>query len=274
MEFVDEDGVIHEDVSPEAIESFATAKRELAAFKFRVMETVAADRRLRAAPCTEVMIVYLRFLTIDPRTLKPKPVYASTTKLAAYGGIKTKPTARRGRSLLVKHGYLKPNGSQTKCGCIWFSVENPHHEQVMMSAREAEERYAQIEAEEKKAAREKKQNQNIGGGSITNPPEMARGVDYLSDRGSIIDPNYLGGNRGRYSSEGQDTFAASSYGELPEPEADDPYPVPETEDELASALADFRDHGFSPAVIGYFRIELMAGRLTPAMVEQQRSLAA
>lgn len=50
-----------------------------------------------------------------------------------------------------------------------------------------------------------------------------------------------------------------------------PFPTPSNEDELQAMLSTFR--GFPPAVVGFFRLKLKAGELTPAMVEEQRRLA-
>jgi len=276
MEYVDEDGEVHVDLSPEAKAAFAEAKRDLASFKFKLLETVAADRRLRKAPCAQVMIVYCRFLTIDPRTMKPKPVYASCTKVMAHGGILTKKTVIRARKLLIQHDYLKATGSQTKDGCIWFTIQNPNYEQVSMSIKEAEEHYARLDAEEKQVARSKKQKQNIGSGVVGIPPETTEGCHSYPDSGVVGIPNYLGGNRGRFSSEGsnQQTPVDVAYGQIPDIDPNEPFPIPETDEELASAIADFVMIGCSPVVVNYFRQELLAGRLTMNMVEEQRRLRA
>ncbi|MGI6854352.1 hypothetical protein [Mesorhizobium sp. 1B3] len=50
-----------------------------------------------------------------------------------------------------------------------------------------------------------------------------------------------------------------------------PFPVPDNEEELKATLSTFK--GFSPSVVGYFRLKLMAGQLTQAMIEEQQRLA-
>ncbi len=55
---------------------------------------------------------------------------------------------------------------------------------------------------------------------------------------------------------------AASYGEDDDPSV--PYPVPESE---------FGAAGFSGVVVGYFRKKLQEGKLTPAMVQEQRRFA-
>lgn len=52
-----------------------------------------------------------------------------------------------------------------------------------------------------------------------------------------------------------------------------PFPVPTTEEDLARRLSAFRAQGIDPALIGNLRRELVAGRLTPAMVDEWRKSA-
>lgn len=53
-----------------------------------------------------------------------------------------------------------------------------------------------------------------------------------------------------------------------------PYPSPETQEQLEAMLSALIDgYHLSPAVVGFFRRQFMDGRLTPAMVEEQRRLA-
>ncbi len=65
--------------------------------------------------------------------------------------------------------------------------------------------------------------------------------------------------------------ASTCYGQDDNPHL--PYPVPTCDQELADMLGEFRAFGFAPAVVGFFRRQLMEGKLTPAMVEEQMRVA-
>lgn len=245
------------DVLPESGRTpLQVARSELASFKFSTLETVRADPRLSAAPCLAVMSVYLEFVTIDERTLKATTAFASNITLMARANIKSKTTARAARKLLVENGYMVRIG-ETKDGCEKYRVENPHHERVQMHIRETEEYLKQIEAGRREEERRKKK--------------------LAADRGSDIDPKYLRRNLGGIGSreEGQPIKVSTvlSYGE----KDDDPhlpYPVPTSEDELLRMLAElFEGCHLSPAIMSAMRKMLTTGKLTPAIVEEQRRFA-
>jgi len=211
-EFVTEDGELIDDQEPTDPQSpYGLALRKLAAFKFKLYETVAADPKLRKAPCTEAIIAYARCVTIDKRTLKPTPAYASAITLMARGNMRSKTTARLSRNLLQQEGYLVPTGSATKDGCVRYQLANPRAEQVSMHVREAEEYLAQIDATRKEDERRKKKAKEGHGEQYAVPPEDDRGVNNWPDRGSNIDPNYLGENlSGLGSEEGATPIKVSS----------------------------------------------------------------
>ncbi|MHA6641325.1 hypothetical protein [Mesorhizobium sp. A623] len=254
------------------------ARSELAAFKFKLIETVAADPWLKKAPCTEAIVVYLSFVSIDKRTLKPTPAYASTIKLMARGKMKSKTTARLARSLLAARGYLATTGSSTKDGCVWFRVENPHADTIKMHVAETETYWKEIEAARRKEDRRKKQaSSKPDVGPNIDPTEISRGDNNWPDVGPDIDPNYLRGNLSSLGTEGEELFqdntTLSGYGSVSGDNPNLPYAKPESREELELMLAEFRSAGLAPAVIGYFREQRIAGTLTPAMVEQQLRFA-
>ena len=274
-EHVTELGEIVEVNAPDARTPYQVAKSELAAFKFKMIETVAADPRLSTAPCAAAIVVLMSFVTIDKKTLKPTPAYASTITLMARGGMK--PTAAKtARKLLEKHGYLVPTGSKTKDGCVKYRLSNPHEERVQMHVRDAIAYWKERAAEERKEERRKKalaaSKPEVG--SEYDPTQDGRGVAMPPDVGSEYDPNYLGENLSGYGSEGEDLPERSStpsYGQDDDPHL--PYPIPDTEQELVSMLEQFRSAGITPTVVGFFRKQLQEGKLTPAMVDEQLRIA-
>lgn len=276
MEFVDEHGEIHNDEDKSALQK---ARSELAGFKFKLLKTVGADRLLRARPCLEVMLVMSDFMTIDKRTLLPTVVYASANTIMASSRVRSKTTVRNTLLLMERHGYLVRTGSSTKDGCAKYRIANPHYERVAMSIRDAREHYAHIEAEKSRVDRERRTRKQRDVSKID-----ASGNERPAKNCAVVvsknDTNYLGGylsslGSGKEATTGPSLAAAqASYGEIPDLDPDEPFPTPQTDDELASAIADFVTMGFSPAVVGYFKLELLAGRLTPAMVDKQRRLAA
>lgn len=264
------------DVLPEGGRTaLQVARSELASFKFSTLETVRVDPRLSAAPCLAVMSVYLEFVTVDERSLKPTPAFASNITLMARACIKSKTTARAARKLLVENGYLVRIG-ETKDGCEKYRVENPHHERVLMHVREAEEYLKQIEAGRREEERRKKKLAADRGSDI-DPTRDGRGDRYCPDRGSDIDPKYLRGNLGGLGSreEGQPikVSTALSYGDVDD-DPHLPYPVPTSEDELVHMLAElFEGCHLSAAIVSAMRKMLTTGKLTPAIVEEQRRFA-
>ncbi|PRD40673.1 hypothetical protein C5748_25755 [Phyllobacterium phragmitis] len=255
------------------------ALRDLARFKFATIETVRADPRLVKAPCLAVISVYLEFVTLDKRTLKPKPAFASTVTLMARACIKSKTTARTARRLLVENGYLVRIG-ETKDGCEKYRVENPHWERVQMHVCEATEYLKQVEAARREDERKKKRASPDRGSDI-DPTQSEGGVKYWPDRGSDIDPKYLRGNLRGYGSEEEDPIQSGStvsgYGS-PSYQSDNDdfvFPAPTSCDEadrlLSALLAGVK---VSEGIEVFFRRRLMAGTLTKSMVDQQRSFAA
>lgn len=229
-EYITEHGEIIQDMRS----SYQVACSQLAAFKFKTIETVAADPRLKEGACTEAIIVYLSFLTIDKETLKPKPVYASTIKLMARGKMKSKNTAKKARQLLAECGYLVPTGSSTRDGCIWYHVENPNVERVTMHINEAEMYYVEIDAERKREERRKRKAKEIVV-SENAPPQTERGIKKCPPVVSNNALKYLEEDL-RYSlCEGRDDLNRYSPDQIVD-EATMPLPIPGSDDEAESMM--------------------------------------
>lgn len=98
-------------------------RRGLAAFKFSLFETVVADPRLKGAPCTDLIIVYASFVTIDDAGRRT-PAFATNDTINARACIKCHKTAKRARTLLEQHGYLVP--SSRRNGVTLYDIANPN----------------------------------------------------------------------------------------------------------------------------------------------------
>ncbi|EEY03864.1 Uncharacterised protein [Brucella neotomae] len=125
--------------------AFEQAKQELAAFKFSLFETVAADPLLRAGQCLNLIIVYASLVTIDKKTLQATPAYASNGRVFVRAGVRSHHTAVKARRLLEQHGYLIPVSRRN--GITVYRIENPHHERVQMQIQELEECQREIKTE-------------------------------------------------------------------------------------------------------------------------------
>lgn len=276
-EYITEHGEIIEAPDASQLTPLQMARRQLAAFKFDLVETIAADPKLSKAPCLGVMVVYLSFLTIDERTLRQTTVYASNIKLMARAGIKSKTTASQARKLLVEAGYLVPTGSQTKDGCAKFRVANPRAEMIKMHIREAEEFLAQRDALRKEGERRKKALLTRGVTDIDTPSE-AWGTSNWPDRVSDIDTNYLGGHLS-VSCSGEEgsliehdqsldeqfnSYASARGGD----DQNEPLPVPRNDEEADDMIAMICEgRTVPPFMRDRLRSILNAGVLTPKMIE-------
>jgi len=126
--------------------AFDLAKQELAAFKFSLFETVAADPLLRAGQCLNLIIVYASLVTIDKKTLQATTAYASNSRIFIRAGLRSHHTAVKARRLLEQHSYLIPVGRRN--GITVYRIDNPHHERVQMHVQESEERQREIKADQ------------------------------------------------------------------------------------------------------------------------------
>ncbi len=126
--------------------AFDQAKQELAAFKFSLFETVAADPLLRAGQCLNLIIVYASLVTIDKKTLQATTAYASNSRVFIRAGLRSHHTAVKARRLLEQQSYLIPVGRRN--GITVYRIDNPHHERVQMYVQELEERQREIKADQ------------------------------------------------------------------------------------------------------------------------------
>jgi hypothetical protein len=160
-----------------SVAEYQAAKRALTAFKFEVIETVRADPKLTSDACLGVMSVHLDFLSIDPATLRPSMVYASTITVMARGGIKARGTVRRARKELVALGYLQDTGKKTKDGCQVFRVQNPRRDKVLAHVHETDEYLKQEEARRREDERFRKKHSSRMRGATNDRTQNGEGVN-------------------------------------------------------------------------------------------------
>lgn len=134
--------------------AYEQAKQDLAAFKFALFETVAADPLLRGVPCLNLIVVYASLVTIDKRTLQPTTAYASNARIYSRAGLKSHNTAGKARRYLEQYGYIVPVGSNN--GITIYRLDNPNIERVQMHIQALDEYRREIRADQKQSWNERK----------------------------------------------------------------------------------------------------------------------
>ncbi|TGS47553.1 MULTISPECIES: hypothetical protein [unclassified Mesorhizobium] len=267
-EFVSDDGEVVEfrNGSPETL--LAKAQRELAAFKFDLYETIAADP-LVSDVCIRAMVALAGYVTVDKRTLQPTVAYLSNMSMMAEAGIRSKTTVGNIRRCMVKLGYWVDVG-QTSDGCRLYRIENPRREVVQMHVVEAKEKLRADDASRKENERRRKAARSAERVPDNGTPKSIEGTKVWDDRVPNYDPNYLRANLGISSSEGQANLLAG-----PTADPDQPFPIPVSENDAVPLLLSLLDGKENrPGLINYFRLKLMKGELTPADIETHRRLVA
>ncbi|MCO6386219.1 hypothetical protein [Aliihoeflea sp. 40Bstr573] len=264
MEYVDEDGVIHEDTAGTRAENASKAS-----FKLDLIETVNADPMME--PSDLKLIAAYAALMQWPK----REAWLSTSRARAMTGLSERAVTDSRRRLSGKNEmnrvYLKP---VRKSGLTQvFRIENPWREDCRQHVAIRTEHFRESQAERQAERRRLKRvsaavadtdhalSQSLGECDV--PATSAGNIpaDTPQDMAPKKDNTVLDLN-------------VQSYGQVPDLDPDEPFPIPETDEELASAIADFVMIGCSPVVVTYFKQELLAGRLTMNMVEEQRRLRA
>lgn len=250
-------------------DAISAARTALSSFKFQTLETVRADPRLSKAPCEAVMGVFVKFLSLDEKTLKRKPVYASMITILSQTTISSRATVRKAKALLIEFDYLFKLGS-TSHGCDLYEVRNPHFEYVQMHIHEKRVKLSD-DANEDRGETRRRSSLQQSSGSTDDPAENQQGVNECTRRGSTDDPNIVENYRRRNSIE-ESQSPSPVYGE--EDRADIPFPVPSSADELEAMLTELCSGSpLSQGVIALFRRKLLEGTLTPSIVDDQRKFA-
>ncbi|WP_154720407.1 hypothetical protein [Ciceribacter sp. T2.26MG-112.2] len=256
---------------------YEAALTELAAFKFALIETAAADPKLHGSPSLAVLVTYLKFMTIDRQTLKPTLVYASNNTLMAHAAIRSKTTAAKARKLLVNSGYLKPVKSKTSDGCEKFRIENTRADHVRAHIHEALAFHAEQDVFRKAEERRRKAVNERGVPNI-NTPSDAEGANVCDDRVPNFDTNYLRGNLKGYILGRESSYQDLADSEPQEPnsyisaqsgdELNEPLPIPENDAEAESMVAMICEGAsVHPAMKVRIKAMLTDGILTPRMID-------
>ncbi|SIT56251.1 hypothetical protein BQ8794_270078 [Mesorhizobium prunaredense] len=249
---------------------YAKATRELAAFKFELYETAAADPKLTDA-AVRAIVAMARYVTVDERTLKPTVAYLSNISMMAEAGIRSKTTVGNIRRLMIELKYWVDVG-QTSDGCRLYRIENPRRDAVQMHIREAREKLREEDTIRKENERRRNADRKAGRVPKTVTPQALEGAKIWDDRVPISDPNYLRAYLGDFSSEGKTNPISEVFSDLGR---ECPFPVPRTEEEAVNLLVSLFDGKENrPGLINYFRTKLMSGNLTPADIEKHREAVA
>lgn len=144
--------------------------KSLTSWKLDLLETVNADPMTTP---TDLAIVeaYLHFVRAKSRT-----AYLSALSLRVRTGIASAETVTARRKVLVKLGYFVPNG-RTKTGIEVYQIVNARQNIVLDHVTIASEKLREMDAERKKAFREKRRiagdvpPKSVGTRSANVPPK-------------------------------------------------------------------------------------------------------
>lgn len=274
-----------------------------AAFKFSLIKTVNADPQMKPNDL-KLICAMAEFMTWPKRE-----VWLVTALARAMTGL-SESEVSRSRSRLQKRGYVSEPRRRGRTNV--YTVENPHLEAIRdhvaihteWHRERCADRVAKYRQKPKitppQSVTETTQSHQPRECYIT-PPESVYSVHTVEGRASRDAPTSQGralqppplcaGQKGVfYEPHGVPPKDLGHPTRKPDPENSYlrakegmidalgcrdgrhvPFPVPGSEEELQDMLSTFR--GLPSPVIGYFRQELMAGQLTPAMVEEQRRFA-
>ncbi len=252
----------------------------LATRKFEFEDIVNADPLCPPA-ALKVVRAYLGFI----KDFEKDAVYRSLIDLQVATGLSRRHLIDT-RRLLVRLGYLE-EADKSRSGVAKYRFRLPRENLVLDHQMEAREKLREIEAERQESQRLRRRHHVSEESSLTTPdpvseessrtqgPDQCRKFTYVSEDSA---PNYLEEYLEGSLSEQEGSLRTEDTREIAEASVADahvPYPVPVSEDELEGALADLFDGcRLSAHLLTGMRKLLMAGRLTPAIVAQQREVAA
>ena len=250
--YVNQHGEIVEDN-----EATKAANSSKASFKLDMIETVNADPQMQPSDLA-LVAAHLCVMKWPKRT-----AWLSISQARARTGLSERQIINS-RARIIQRGYFKRPKSDTT-GRI-FTMENPRREAMRMHVDEAASHLKVIQAE--RQAERRRIAKAVSANS-------AGTEDALSQSPSDCDvpansAGYYPYTPQEEALEKEDSLNLSEGTSAP----DHPYPVPETESELTETLASlFAGCALSPAVLVAMRGMLLTGKLTPAIVEQQRIFA-
>lgn len=247
------------------------ANASKASFKLSLIETVAADPKMQPSDLS-LMVAYLAFLTWPTRT-----TYLTISAARARTGLSERQISTcRGR--LLGRGYLIDTETKTRSSQV-FRVENPRADEILdhvsYTVEHLKEQMALRQADRRSLAR-----------SV--PAEIAETDGPMSHAPSECDvPAAIAGNIPPYTPQDMSmkeeepeeplmvsTVPPNGYASAKGDDLHIPFPAPSSEQELAAAfLTLFADCQLGPLAMTRMRKLLETGRLTPAIVQGQRSAA-
>jgi hypothetical protein len=237
----------------------------LASRKFAFEDMINADPR---CPKVALKIVrsYLPFITDFGKDF----AYRSIIDLQADTALGPKAIVDA-RKKLVKLRYFIPEG-KTGRGTERFRLSFDQESQILDHRNIAREKLREMDTQRKERQKVKRQSTKLvtSETEITNEPcDFGNRRDVTSEiEGEYLD-NYLEDS----SSEGENQPIKVS--SAPDGDPHMPYPVPASEADATAILEKLAaGHALSPGVMQVFRRYMMAGTLTPAMVEQQTRFVA
>lgn len=245
-------------VTDEELRAFTSAKLDR-------LNWIMRDPDPRMTPTAKLVGLYL-LQCVNSETLQCNPSYRT---IADVLGFKTEKTAERAIAALVQCGWLEIRRfDRTKSNRYVFLVNGSRTKaideyQMLMADKRAENRDHLIEQTSVSGRRLVEQT------SVSGPEQTNMSGKHLKGTPEVI----LG-----YEEEGplkvSPVPSINPYALAKDDDRHVPYPVPASVEELTATLQHlFEGCGLSPELIGAMRKMLTAGRLTPAMVEEQRRFA-
>lgn len=235
-------------------------RTEFAAFKFSLLETVAADPKRKSPHLVGLMVLAGKMANYETREF-----YLSITSIMVMAKIGSRETAKAVRRDAVRLGYfVAVSGKTGPDGEQIYKLSNPRLLDVKDHVAAALEKRNEDAAREKREYRNKLKLKTLGG-LENGPPDLERGANNCVDRGLITVPNTLDDTSDIILHEEETYYPDNSYASVKDGDEDKiPYPRPENEQEADRMLAEICD-GFAPEAIirEVLRGFLTAGNLTP-----------
>ncbi|TIT07318.1 MAG: hypothetical protein E5W74_26715 [Mesorhizobium sp.] len=240
--------------------------QEISAFtsaKLDLINWILRDHRPMMNPSAKITAIYL-LQCVNSTTLQCNPSYQT---IADAMGFKNEKTAERAVKAVKACGWIDIRRFNRNKSNRYVFLANA-------SVAKAIDEYQDHLRDQRKAEREselaKLEQTNLSGRTVPDPTFL-----------SPLEQTNLSGKHlkgtpevGSLKERGEDLSRHGSVLSSSSPD-DVPYPVPASEAEATAMLEQLAaGHALSPGVMKVFRRHMMAGTLTPAMVEQQRKFAA
>lgn len=249
----------------------------LASRKFDFEDMINADPKCPIA-ALKIVRAYLRFIS----DFEKDSAYVSIIDLQVVTGLSTRAIIDN-RNALVALGYFEID-SKTGSGAVRYKLKFARENTVLDHMIIARETLRRIDAERKEKQREKRQLASSAADTVIEPNAGPHASRACNSRRDVIEPNagnYLDKHLEGISSEEREepikvsSTSSNGYASAKDDDQHIPFPVPSSQEELAAMMASlFVDASLGPLTLQRMRTLLSTGRLTPAIVQGQRSAAA